>query len=121
MADTRQPLDVVKALYEALGREDFAGARRLLGEPFSFVAWFDRLDDPDAYIEVVRKLRGFIVKADFHHVLVDGDHVCVIYDATTVRGDVSIAAAWFHVCDGRIVSVRIICDPRPMLQLFEKS
>jgi len=113
--------DTVGRFHAALEREDFVTARRLLGEPFSFVAWFDRFDEPDAYIDALRTLSGFVVKIDVHKVFVDGGDVCVLYDAHTVRGAVTLEAAWFRTDEDRIVAVRIVCDPRPFAEVWGKN
>jgi len=116
-----KPADVVAQFYGALQREDFAAAREHLSEPFSFVGWFDRFDEPDAYIDALRKLRGFLVKIDVHKLFVDGDDVCVLYDAHTARGEATLVAAWFRLRDGRIAAVRVVCDPRPFAEVWGTS
>lgn len=115
------PAAVIQQFSEALMREDYLAARNLLGEPFSFVGWFDRFDHPDAYINALRKLRGFITRNDFRKIFVDGGDVCLIYDAHTVRGDAAPVAAWFTVHEGQITAVRIICDSRPFAEVWRKK
>jgi limonene-1,2-epoxide hydrolase len=114
------PAETVQQFYAALQREDYAAARRLLGKPFSFVGWFARFDEPDDYIDALRKLTGFIVKADVHRVFVDDGDVCLFYDAHTVRGETTLVAAWYRLREDRIVAVRIVCDPRPFAELWAK-
>jgi ketosteroid isomerase-like protein len=114
------PADTVNQFYAALGREDYAAARQLLDEPFSFVGWFDRFDDPDVYIDALRKLRGFIVKIDIQKVFVDQGDVCLLYDAHTARGEATLVAAWFRLREDKIAAIRVVCDPRPFAEVWRK-
>ncbi len=114
------PIDTVQQFYAAAHRQDFAAARALLGEPFSFVGWFARFDKPDAYIDALRKLSGFVVKADVLKVFVDGGDVCLLYDAHTALGATTMVAAWYRLSEEKIVAVRIACDSRPFAELWEK-
>ena len=115
------PALIVQQFYAALGREEYAAARQFLGEPFSFVGWFDSFDTPEGYIDAVRKLRGFIVKIDVHKVFVDEGDVCLLYDAHTVRGASTMVAGWFRLREEKIVKVRIVCDPRPFAEFWGKA
>jgi limonene-1,2-epoxide hydrolase len=115
------PAEVIAQFYGALHREDYAAARQCLGEPFSFIGWFDRFDRADDYIDALKKLRGFIVKIDVHRMFVDGGEVCFLYDAHTARGAVTIVAGWFRLRDEKIVAVRIICDPRPFAEFWGQA
>ena len=112
------PTDTVTRFYAAMQRGDYAAARQCLGEPFVFVGWFDRFDDPDAYIDAIKRLRGFVVKFDVRKVFVEGDDVCLIYDAHTIRGDVSPVAGWFRLRDGKIAEIHIITDSRPFVEVW---
>ncbi len=113
-----RPVETVQAFLGALHREDFPSARQCLGGPFSFVGWFGQFDDPDRYLEALRKVRGFIVKADVHKLFADGPDVCLLYDAHTRRGDVTLVAGWFKLSDDKITSIRVVCDPKPFAELW---
>jgi len=63
---------------------------------------------PLDFIEMLRKYQG---KYDVKKVFVDGDDVCVLYDLRT-NGPTVFMSSWYHVRDGRIVSVQSVFDPR---------
>jgi len=63
---------------------------------------------PLDFIEMLRKYHG---RYDVRKVFVDGDDVCVLYDLTTA-GSAVFMSSWYHVEDGRIVSVQTVFDPR---------
>ncbi|MDP1568976.1 MAG: nuclear transport factor 2 family protein [Vicinamibacterales bacterium] len=115
-------MDVISTFYAALQREDYASARQCLAdEGFSFVGWFDVFDDPDAYIEAVKKLRGFATRFEVKRVFVDDGDVALFYEIETVRGDVTLVAAWFQVREARIARVRIVCDTRPFAEVWGRT
>jgi ketosteroid isomerase-like protein len=55
-------------------------------------------------------LRGI----DVIRLVVDGEHCVAIVNIDTIFGLIPLAEH-IHVADGRIVSIRGYCDPRPML------
>jgi hypothetical protein len=56
-----------------------------------------------------------IVKSiDVIRLIVDGDHCVAILTIDTIFGPIPFAEH-IHVTDGKIVSIRGYCDPRPML------
>ncbi len=63
---------------------------------------------PLDFIEMLRKYRG---RYEIKKVFADGDDVSVFYDLATNGPRVSMAS-WYHVKEGRIVSIETIFDPR---------
>jgi hypothetical protein len=54
------------------------------------------------------------LKYDIKRVFSDGDDVCIFYDIE--MGNTTIfSCGWYHVIDGKINSIRVIFDPRPLL------
>jgi ketosteroid isomerase-like protein len=49
-------------------------------------------------------------------VIVDGDDVCLVYDLATTKFGIIPTAGWFHLRDGKITSIRVFFDPRPLMQ-----
>jgi len=63
---------------------------------------------PLDFIEMLRKYQG---KYDVKKMFVDGDDVCIFYDLKTTRPTVFMSS-WYHVHEGKIVSIQTIFDPR---------
>jgi hypothetical protein len=108
-------------LFGGLQRQDYAAARACLADTFSFVAWFDTFDSADAYIESLKRLRGYTARFDMRHAFVDGDDVALFYDLTTVHGDTTLVVSWFGMDGDRIARIRVVCDPRPFMALWGRS
>jgi hypothetical protein len=48
---------------------------------------------------------------------VDGEDVCALYDLTFSKPAVTLfACGWYHVNRGKIDSIKVIFDPRPLLE-----
>lgn len=115
-------IELVQRFFGALQREDYAAARQCLAdEGFSFVGWFDSFDDPDAYIEALKTLRGFAKRFEVKRVFIDDGDVALFYEIETVRGDVTLVAAWFQVREARIAHVRVVCDTRPFAEVWGRT
>jgi len=48
-------------------------------------------------------------------VAVDGEDVFIVYDLLTDVADPIPTAGWYRVRDGRIASLRVYFDPRPLV------
>jgi hypothetical protein len=55
------------------------------------------------------------LKYDVKKVFVDGDDVCVFYDLT-LSGAALFTRGWYQVEDGKIRSLKVLFDPRPVLE-----
>jgi hypothetical protein len=62
---------------------------------------------PTDFIEMLRKYHG---KYDVKKVFTDGNEVSVWYDLDTTEAKVFMAS-WYHVKDGRILSIQTKFDP----------
>jgi hypothetical protein len=48
---------------------------------------------------------------------VDGDDVCVFFDFKFNIGSANLfASGWFHMANGKISSIRVVFDPRPIVE-----
>ncbi len=115
------PGDVVRAFYAAIEQQDYAAARRLLADTFLFVGWFATMTDADEYVASMQRLRGWITRIEMQRVFADGNDLCLFYNAHTIRGVVAPVAAFFTVVDGRISTVRVVCDSRPFAELWAEQ
>jgi hypothetical protein len=100
-------MDIIKAFYAAIGREDYSEARQYLAdEGFSFVGWFGTFTSPDDYIAALKRLRGFVTSLDVRKAFVNGDDVALFYDIETVRGDTTLV---------------VVCDTRPFAEVWGRQ
>jgi ketosteroid isomerase-like protein len=67
-----------------------------------------------AFQQGLNEFARIVKSIDVVRLIVDGDHCVAIIRIDTVFGPIPFAEH-IHVVDGRIVSIRGYCDPRPML------
>ena len=112
---TNEAQEVVLGLVKALNDESFQVARRYLDDDLKHVGPFGSRDGGEAYIQEMERLR---LKFDLKKIFADGKDVCALYDAT-VSGITLFACGWFQVNAGKVSSLRVTFDPRPLVALSE--
>jgi hypothetical protein len=112
---TNEPKEVVLRLGKALNDESFQIARRYVSDDMKYVGPFGSRDGAEAYLQEIERLR---LKFDIQKIFADDKNVCVLYDIT-VSGITLFACGWFQVNAGRVSSLRVTFDPRPLLALSE--
>ncbi len=104
--------DVVLACVQAINEEDFAAARDLMSEDLSFVGVLGERHGAEAYFKDMEQMR---LKYEVKKTVAEGNDVCVLYDLK-MSGKTVFVCGWYHVEDGHIKSLRVIFDPRPVLE-----
>ena len=112
---TNEPKEVVLGLGKALNDESFQIARRYVSDDMKYAGPFGSRDGAEAYLQEIERLR---LKFDIQKIFADDKNVCVLYDIT-VSGITLFACGWFQVNAGRVSSLRVTFDPRPLLALSE--
>src|SRR3989442_11928650 len=75
--------EIVIAYQKALGKADFAGARRYMHDDLSFVGPFESFNRPEPYLDALGKLHHIVVIVEPRKTFVDGDDVCLLYAMVT--------------------------------------
>jgi hypothetical protein len=114
------PLDVISRYHEALGAQDFDGARGLLRDDLRFTGPFESFEDADAYLASLRQLWGIVESIDIRHVSSSGTEVVALYDmATRTPAGAQLVCEWYGVEDGTIAWIRALFDTAPFAFLRE--
>src|SRR5438093_655778 len=87
--------EIVMVYQQALGKGDFADARKYLHDDLSFVGPFESFNRPEPYLEALGKLHHIIARVEPRKTFVDGDDVYLLYDMVT-----NTPAGTAFVCDG---------------------
>jgi hypothetical protein len=103
--------EVVLGLGKALNDENFQIARGFVSDDMKYIGPFGVRDGAEAYLHEIQRLR---LKFGIRKVFVDDQDVCAFYDIA-VSGIVVFACGWFHVKGGKVSSLRVTFDPRPLL------
>lgn len=111
------PKQVVMSCVNAINREDFGAARQFVADDLSFVGVLGTRQGGDVYFKDMERMR---LKYDVKKVFADGDDVCLFYNLAIAGANV-LVSAWYHVADGKIRSLQVVFDPRPILEAQSKS
>ncbi|AYL96926.1 nuclear transport factor 2 family protein [Mucilaginibacter celer] len=103
--------DIVLSFIKALNDEDFAEARKCASDDLKFIGVLGERDGAEAYFTDMERMK---LKYDIKRVFSDGDDVCIFYDID-IGGKTIFSSGWYHVAEGKINSIRVIFDPRPLL------
>jgi len=116
MAPQRSAKDIVLACITALNQENFAAARALVSDRFQFHGVMGSRNGADAYFTDMKKLK---LKYDVKKALCDEHDVCV-WSEMPMEGKSIVVASWYRVEHGKIASLRVVFDPRPLLDQAPK-
>jgi hypothetical protein len=103
--------EVVLDLAKAVNDGNYEAARRYVSDNISYVGPFGSRDGAEAYVNEMKRRH---LKFDILKIFVDNKDVCVLYDIT-VSGVTLFACGWFQVEAGKVKSMRVTFDPRPLL------
>jgi len=105
---------VVQSFMGAMGKGDFAEARRYLHDNLSFRGPIDTFDKPEPYLQALGKLHKMVERVDMKKMFVDGNDVCLLYDlVTNTPAGTSFVCEWMQVRGDKIASIRVVFDARP--------
>ena len=112
METTIDARNVVLAYIDALNREDFRNARDFVSDDIAFDGVLGSRRGSKAYFEDMERMR---LKYDIKKVFVDKNDVCLFVDVAMVGRSI-LTCAWYQVTNGKIQSLRVVFDPRPILE-----
>ncbi|MDP9077311.1 MAG: nuclear transport factor 2 family protein [Bacteroidota bacterium] len=87
-------------------------ARGYLTNDVKFVGVMGTREGGDTYIIDMEKMK---FKYSVQKVFADGDDVSVFYDIN-MGGTTIFCSGWYQLKNGRINSIKVIFDPRPLLE-----
>ncbi|SEW39204.1 nuclear transport factor 2 family protein [Chitinophaga arvensicola] len=102
---------VVLSLIQAINDEDFETARRFAQDEMTFDGVMGSRRGADAYFDDMTKMK---LKYDVQKVFVDQEDVCVWYNLD-MGGKNIFGSAWYHLENGKVSSLQVVFDPRPLL------
>ena len=110
--ETATSAEIVTAFLKALNDEHFKSARSFLTDDMKFVGVMGTRDGGDTYIADMEKMK---FKYDIKKIWGDGDDVAVFYDIN-MGGPAIFCSGWYHLSNGKISTIKVIFDPRPLLE-----
>ncbi len=105
-------VDTVLSCIAALNKHDYEEARTYVTDDMVFVGVLGAFDGGDKYTDYIKTKR---ITYDIHKVFVDGDDVCLLYDLK-IAGTPVYGCGWYHTKEGKITMLRVVFDPRAILE-----
>ncbi|MES1219200.1 MAG: nuclear transport factor 2 family protein [Bacteroidota bacterium] len=116
MAQT--PKELVLQFIHALNKEDFVTAASCLADNMVFDGVMGKRNGAEAYMSDMKKMK---FKYDIQRSFEDGDEVCLLY-TIDMSGQASIfTCGWYQTAHGKITTLKVVFDPRPLLEKEEKK
>lgn len=110
--------EIVINFQETLNSKDLKSARSYVTDDFTCTLPTGSFDGADAYFKAAEQAAQVYKSQNRYEVkkiFVDGNDVCVFNDV--IAGPVTIlACGWYHVEGGKIRFVKVVYDPRPLMQ-----
>jgi len=103
--------EVVMSFIKALNNEDFKTARSFVRDDMSFEGVLGSRAGAEAYFKDMERMK---IKYNIRKVFIDGGDVCLLYDFTISKVSV-FGCGLYHVDNGKINSLRVVFDPRPII------
>jgi len=104
--------DTVLSALKALNEEDFDTARNSFSDDMVFEGVLGTRNGAEAYFNDMKKMK---IKYDVIKAFEEGDDVCLLYDLQ-LSGLTIFGCGWYHLENGKIKSIKVVFDPRPVLE-----
>lgn len=104
--------EVVLSFVQALNDKDYSTARSYAHEDISFEGVLGSRSGAESYFNDMEKMQ---LTYDIQKAFQDGNDVCLLYDLH-ISGITLFGCGWYVVEDGKIRSLRVVFDPRPVLE-----
>jgi limonene-1,2-epoxide hydrolase len=113
---------IVSDYQQALGKGDFAAARKFMDDNLLFQGPLATFHSPEPYFEALKKLHPIIQRIDMKKIFADGNDVCVLYDMVTDSpAGTAFVCEWYQVKGEKIADLRVVFDARPFAAMFAKA
>jgi len=110
--------EVVLNFINALNEEDFETARACLSEDMVFDGVLGHRDSAEVYISDMKKMKfKYKIKKAFE----DDTDVCLLYDIDMGGKNTLFTCGWYQIKDNKIKSLKVVFDPRPVLEPAKKQ
>jgi len=109
--------DMILSFIQAINAEDFAAARTYVNDDMKFIGVLGSRDGADTYLSDMAKMKfKYTVKKVFAD---DGD-VCLFYNIDMGKAT-AFSCGWYHFVNGKIDTIRVLFDPRPVIEASKKK
>ncbi len=111
---TTDPASVTAEYFAAWKAKDLDRYRAVLADGCTFDGPMGHETNADDCTRSFANLAGITTDLVVRKVFVDGGDVCTWFDLQTAPAELAPVVNWSHVEDGRITSILVTFDPRPL-------
>jgi len=104
--------EIVLSCVQAINEQDFKIARTYVSDDMQFIGVMGSRDGAQAYFDDMEKMK---LKYNVRKVFADEQDVCLFYDLL-ISGKTIFGCGWYHVEEEKITSLKVLFDPRPLLE-----
>lgn len=108
--------EIVMAFIEAMNKSDYKEARSYVMDDLTFEGVLGKREGAEVYFKDMEKMR---FRYHVQKVWADKGDVALFYDIN-MSGTFVPSFGWYKVEEGKIVSIRVLFDPRSVLQQASK-
>jgi SnoaL-like domain len=102
--------------FRAWKERDFEEFRSVLADDVTFTGPLGQAGNADDCVHGIQGLSQIVTDIAVRRIFADGDDVTTWFDLhTKVADDPVLVANWSHVKDGKISSIQVAFDPRPLV------
>lgn len=112
------PKEIVSHFLKALNAEDFDTAATLLADDMVFDGVMGKRNGAESYLADMKKMK---FKYDVHKTFENENDVCVLYDIDMSGKATIFTCGWYHIHRGKIKNLKVVFDPRPLLEGADKK
>lgn len=113
----QNPREVVVGLLRALNDHDYKEARKYANPDMKFDGVLGSRDGAESYFTDMEKMQ---LEYNIRRIFVEGNDVCVLYDLL-IEDEKIFCCGWYTVKDGKISNLKVVFDPRPLLEAQDKA
>jgi SnoaL-like domain len=109
-----QVAEVATAYFDMWQRHDFGALRAILADDATFDGPLGHAGNADECVAGLKRMSQIVTGVVIHKTFVDGNDVLTWFDLHTAGTGPLPAVNWRHVENGKITSIRVVFDPRPL-------
>jgi len=117
MSEDLNAKETVLACIKALNEEDFTKARSYVNDDMRFEGVLGSRNGAEAYFKDMESMK---LKYDIIKAFAEGEDVCLLYNLT-MSGLCIFGCGWYSLNNGKISTLKVVFDPRPILELQQKK
>ncbi|MGL6127911.1 hypothetical protein BBI01_10675 [Chryseobacterium artocarpi] len=103
--------NIAEQFIQYLNEEDFDKAESCLDPDFKFIGVMGTREGASVYIQDMKQMK---FKYQIIKTFTSGEDVCFWYNIDMGKKTI-LSSGWYHVMDGKIRSLKVLFDPRPLL------